>query len=437
MSIRADTRSKEVGANRRGVWRIAMLVLLYLGATALQFCFEHSEQLNHYFMTPRWIEGPLDWAGRNFNSPFAYIPRPTEARYVALVGISDGSEGPLHGPCEVREFLAKLLPAIVAARPSMVVLDVALAGDDEYDACPPEDPRTRTLVQALENAAKSTPLVIGRASLKLEDMPEERAGRLRDNGFRENDLLLRTPIQLESEEQTVAFGLVWPNEQLERVPINWPAHEADTSGAISYPSIGFVAAKIYRSTFPNGDERLNELGKQDYHPITQLLSMEAFANIPASLFLCDPTHPETSLRQCTVLQVKEASNKLRGRIVVVGFNDRSDDQWITSAGRMPGFVLQANYIESLLDARAFRPLSFGVTCLLSMLWLLLVEMPYWLFELPIWRRVSISVGVSLIVVFLARYVALVNFGLFVNLFTPSVFLVSVSILHVMAKRFEE
>ena len=101
------------------------------------------------------------------------------------------------------------------------------------------------------------------------------------------------------------------------------------------------------------------------------------------------------------------------------------------------FTLHANYIESLLDARVFRPLSFGMTCLFSLFWLLLVELPYWVLKLPIWKSVLFSVGISLLIVFLARYVALVNFGLFINLFAPSAFLVTVSVLHLLAKRFEE
>lgn len=437
MAQPATTENKEKRANRLRKFRIPALVLIYIIATALQFLFEHSEQLSDYFPVPGLIQSSITWVGGFFNSPFAYIPRPTEARYTALVSISDDLEGPLHGACEVRAFLAKLVPAIVAARPSIIVFDVALAGDNGYDACPTETQETKDLVLAFETAARSTPLVIGQASLKLENLPEERARRLRDNGFRENDLLLRKPIMLEPKPQDVAFGLVWPNQQVEKVPIDWYAHEAESSGAKPYPSLSLVAAKMYRSTFPKGNERLDRLESEQYHPISQLLREEAFALVPAISLLCDLDKDPKGWRGCSTPPTNDASNKLHGRIVVVGFSDRPDDQWETSAGRMPGYVLHANYIESLLDARAFRPLSFGMTCFVSLLWLLLVELPYWLLKLPIWKGIFFSVGISLVVVFLARYVALVNFGLFINLFTPSAFLVTVSVLHLLAKRFEE
>ncbi len=104
---------------------------------------------------------------------------------------------------------------------------------------------------------------------------------------------------------------------------------------------------------------------------------------------------------------------------------------------MPGFVLHANYVEALLDARAFRPLPFWVTCLLSVIWLLLVELPFWLLRLPLLRSILFSFGISVVVVFLARYVALVNFGLYISLLAPSAFLLAISFLHFFARRYEK
>ena len=269
--------SKERRGSRLSKVRIPILVSIYIISTALQFAFEHAEQLSDYLPVPGWMERSMGWIGGIFNSPFAYIPRPTEARYSALVSIGEDSEGPLHGACEVREFLSRLVPAIASTRPSMIVLDVALTDDNGSDTCPPEKQETQDFIHALKSAAEGTPLVIGQASVKFEDLTEDRAKRLRKNGFREGDLLLRKTIQLNPKPDNVAFGLVWPNQQIDKVPIDWSAHENEQSGAIPYPSLSFVVAKMYRSTFPRGNDRLNDLENQGYHPISHLLPEDAFA----------------------------------------------------------------------------------------------------------------------------------------------------------------
>jgi hypothetical protein len=129
--------------------------------------------------------------------------------------------------------------------------------------------------------------------------------------------------------------------------------------------------------------------------------------------------------------------KLHGRVVVVGFSDNSNDLWNTAVGRLAGYVLQANYIEALLDARTFQPLGFWLTCWLSLLWLMLVELPFWVLKNQIAKGLLFSFVSSIIILFLAKYVALVNFGLYISLFAPSVLLVAVSLLHVIAESYRE
>lgn len=417
--------------------RIAILVTFYIVATLLQFTFEHAERLTEYVHLPHRLESGFERTAAFLNTPFRYIPRPTEARYAALVSITEDSEGPLRGPCDVRAFLVQLLPAIVRARPNIVVLDVAPADDDRQDACDTKSPETMSLRAAVQAATETTPLVIGQPSSRLDDLTEERAQRLLANGFRVNDLLLRKPIQLTPKPQDLAFGLVWPNQDIEKVPIDWEVHQSETSGAEPFPSLAFAAAKLYRSTIPNGEERFEQLESKQYHPVADLLPENSFALIPAISLLCSSQPGDRDWRNCPRPTDFASQRMLHGRIVVVGFGDHHDDQWNTRRGRMPGFVLHANYIEALLDARAFRPLTFWMTCLLSLLWLLLVEVPYWIPKLSILKAISFSVLISLLVVFLVQYVALVNLGLYINLFAPSVLLLAVSVLHVLSKHFEE
>jgi CHASE2 domain-containing sensor protein len=58
------------------------------------------------------------------------------------------------------------------------------------------------------------------------------------------------------------------------------------------------------------------------------------------------------------------SKKLRsladGRVVIIGEDVTDADRHDTVVGGLPGYMLQANYIESLLDDRLIRPVPEGL-----------------------------------------------------------------------------
>ncbi len=81
-----------------------------------------------------------------------------------------------------------------------------------------------------------------------------------------------------------------------------------------------------------------------------------------------------------------------------GVSDNPHDLLNTPVGRLAGYVLQANYIEALLDARAYRPIGFWLTCGLSLLWLILVELPFWILKNQITKGLLFSIAVSIIIV---------------------------------------
>jgi hypothetical protein len=421
-------------ATKHPVWRLIALALLFLVTVPLQFVFENSETVLENVHKPGWVEQTASL----FHSRFAYIPRPLEARYVALLSISEESEGALPGPCVVRSFLLKLLVPLVATGPALIVSDIALAGDDASDTCPASAPETQDLAAKIIAAARTTPLVIGQASWGLDELPETHVAQLRKQGFGPNDLLLRMPIALKPRPKNVSFGLIRLNQDFQKVPVVWFSHQSESSGAEPRPALGLAAAEMYRSTFPNGVSRLKSLEATRYHPVTALLGESSFTVVPAIRVICDAQVANHDWRHCVAS--KGDSNitaQLHGRIVVLGFSDHANDLWNTNVGRMAGYVLHANYIEALLDARAYQPLSFWLTCLLSALWLALVEVPFWIPRLSVTKALIFSAGVSIIFLFLANYVALVNFGLYITLFVPGVLLIAVLAIHGVAERLRE
>src|SRR5205807_673579 len=95
---------------------------------------------------------------------------------------------------------------------------------------------------------------------------------------------------------------------------------------------------------------------------------------------------------------------LRHRIVVIG--DLASDMRMSVIGRVPGVILQANYIESLLDQRYFGGLGLWVTGGTSFVFLLIV---YMIFEksAKLGRALFRAVFFWLILA-LASYIALVH-----------------------------
>jgi CHASE2 domain-containing sensor protein len=70
--------------------------------------------------------------------------------------------------------------------------------------------------------------------------------------------------------------------------------------------------------------------------------------------------------------------KLRDRVAVVGQVWPGQDVHESVIGAVPGVVLQANYIESLLDQRIFKPLDPWLQLLIGAVWLLLIAAPAFL-----------------------------------------------------------
>ncbi len=415
------------------------ILLLFFGAIALQFLFEHAEEVQDHVPMPQWLRLPVERVGSWFNSPFSFIPRPTEARYTALVSISDQVEGSLPGPCPLRALVSRLLPAINNARPMMIVVDLAFPAEDSSDSCPMNAPETKTLLSSIDQVAKTTPIVLGQASTKLDEMPDALAAQLRSQGFEENELLLRKPFLQIGSAGNVSFGLIRLNVDLNKVPIVWFGHEQEQSSPKPYPTLGLVSAEVYRASFPHGIERLQNFANAGYHPVTSLLPKSDFAVVNAIDIICAHRPQNHDWAGCKGPEAGGSSEypKLHGRIVVVGVDDRPQDMWNTSSGRLPGYTVQANYVEALLDARTYRPLGFWATLALSFAWLILVELPFWLMQEKLMKGLIFSVAVSIIILFLAKYVALVNFGIFINLFAPSALLLGTSLIHVLAHRSEQ
>ena len=105
------------------------------------------------------------------------------------------------------------------------------------------------------------------------------------------------------------------------------------------------------------------------------------------------------------------------------------DRWGTYIGRVPGYVLQANYLEALLDGRAYRPVSLFYQLLISAVWFAVVELPFWFHKFSSFGALMRSFALSLLIMFVLYYLLLVNFGWYVSVAPPSALAITGRVLY--------
>jgi len=396
--------------------KLAAVAGCFVLAVGTLFVIENAELFEDLPLGKR-VHQALEHAGSLYQLKMRLVPRPLEAHYTTLVSFTRASEGAFSGPCEIRAFLARLIPRIVEMHPAMIVSDIGFARSN----CGQDAQETKDLTRELAAASQSVPIVIGRGSEALDTMPEERAEELRRKGYGEDDLIAIPTIPIPGRG-TLVEGLIRINKDVKKVPLRWYVHESEDGPLVFHDSLSLAAAKLYRSTFPDRGKRLQELGASGYHPFASFLREGDFSVTPAIRLFCNADHGAAhDWRACGAGEGDaQERRKLYGRILVLGAGDDPNDLWETGVGRLPGFMLQANYLEALLDARAYRPLSLPYQLLVAALWFGLVELPFWWHGMSTVWALALSFLVSSMVMFLLYYVFLVNFAWYVGLAPPSV-----------------
>src|ERR1039458_10133253 len=193
--------------------------IVSLVAVAAVFALENSEEMLGGFPGGEHVRDAVARFANQFQR-FSFIPRPLEARYVALLSISDASEGPLTGPCATRKFMAKLLPRLAEARPALIASDIAFTAGTSSDTCPENMPETSELLKAIRAAAATTPIVLGQAAISIEQLKHDDAEELGSRGFGIKELHLRLWVTTESQP-IAGFGLLRLKRRVDKVPLSW------------------------------------------------------------------------------------------------------------------------------------------------------------------------------------------------------------------------
>ena len=254
-------------------------------------------------------------------------PKPHFVRLVTVIPPPD--------PCDNRLLLAKLIDRIANVQPMMLVLDYSFSPHNCGE-------KTETLRNSIRSAASRAPVVFGIASSTMQEVADRHNQELKpltSAGFTSHDQAI-WPSDVPADGSATVTGLYRLDCDTRRIPTDWSVFEKRdglwTRESKRMRTIGLAAATLYDPTVEN----LPELRAEE-NPFTSFIPKERFDPIEASAILGENGN--------------SADWHLQRRIVVIG--DASQDPHNSVVGRVPGVVLQANYIESLLDDRYFTGLS--------------------------------------------------------------------------------
>jgi CHASE2 domain-containing sensor protein len=342
-------------------------------------------------------------------------PRKPAARFTTIVEI-DGDSDPdvvgLFNLCRQREFLARLVRGVARGSPALIVIDKYF----RHDACAEDDPGTVALRAAIDDVGRSTAVVVGRRiAVEARDAPLLPALLRPRPGLRLSD------------------GIVNLDPDSRRLPLQWPVRPpADEGpGAPAWrPTLAVAAARAYDSELLARSPRLARLIDHHAHPYISFLTPEKFTRLPAGGVAC--RHGAREGGDCVQRAPESELERLRHRIVIIGERSGDVDEHRSVIGLVPGYVLQANYVEALLDERYFEPAPW-LDYVLGLGIFAALELVLVVFHASAWR---IVVGIASVVAgtMLVLYLVLVHVGWYVNPLPVSALALVIQLTHLLFDR---
>jgi CHASE2 domain-containing sensor protein len=338
--------------------------------------------------------------------------RKPRVHFVKLVTLSAETE-PIYDRCEGREFTALLLERLAASSPSLIVIDRSYPPEK----CPGVP--SNELRAAIEHVSQTIPVIIGRFSQTEAELKADNDKDLlvpQKAGMKPDDQAI-TPTLLAENGTAIKYGLLRLDCDNRRIPLLWFVYQKSSPTPPkreSAPSLALAAAQI---DDPETATRLAPLLRQNQHPFTSFLPESAFKPIGGMQVVCGgPLADINKWRDCPIQDNKNFG--IRGKVLMIGERSSSEDRHDNILGpRIPGMVLQANYLESLLDDRYFTPLSRGVEIVLIVVCFVMVELIFHFSKSPHIGLLRSAAFVALL--WSVCYVLMVEGGYIVTLWIPT------------------
>jgi CHASE2 domain len=226
-------------------------------------------------------------------------------------------------------------------------------------------------------------------------------------------------MHLELNGKYFAYGLDRLNYDTRKVPIYWPTFDSAEQVGQAPRMFPTLAAAAAAATHPEltGQYPLDNKSIDVEHPYTSFIPPETWHPIAALDLICG--NHEQSWRQCQDFDLTpEQLTRLRGRVVLVGFDDPPYDIHESVVGEILGPILQANYIEALLDQRYLKPAPRIIQLIISIIWVWTIEVIYKLivntFSALFW-----AIAISVLWIAIVYYWATLQLGFYLALWPPS------------------
>jgi len=289
-------------------------------------------------------------------------------RFTSLVTLSDTSSPAgvsFLNVCSERNFLGEALKSLSHAKVKVVVID-KFFGDA---TCPKDDPGTLNLMRGVKAlCAAHITLVVGR---KVSDASHYQTPKGRVYSL--DPSLAFAPVA-----SCVTEGVVNINPDLRRVVLWWPNVQPVSGSHYAPPTLALAASLAASPSFMRNG-RLAGWTPDAPAPYVSFVRRGQFEdyNIAARDLVCSaPGSPEW--RGCEDAELSQKVRNLAdGRVVIIGEDVMGFDTHDTVVGEMPGYFLQANYIESLLDDRLIRPVPEYLNVLAGFMFFAAFEYVAW------------------------------------------------------------
>lgn len=335
-------------ARHRRVRRLGRFLVVACVAYALDLLVDSQLQYGSPTDGP-WLTKTLFGAAGVYHRLVTWGPRQPAPKFTALLEIRPERGNQVRNqavinPCASREFLGHLFTKLSRYHPSAVVLDASFNPDSCLDA-----KANDKLIAGLQSLCDDDVAVV--VGVQAEIQADE---RLRGT----------TPLLKPSYPFIKALKNCRAEEALLNIDVDHrrvllqSRVQRDPSVPADLPTFAYSAVRILGGEQALGKRVRSALGNLNEPPYVSFLHPAEFQTgvIDAWTFLCGQRQggPDFKFETCVEdPAATDVARRVRGQIVVVGYIDE-DDRIDTVAGKQPGYLLQANYIESLRDDRIFR-----------------------------------------------------------------------------------
>jgi CHASE2 domain-containing sensor protein len=395
----------------------SLILLLILGPLLLELASDNLEAFNvasnkawaRFFQGAFWYQTVVKAGSRK--------PRDHYVRLVTLVRTREPDEI-FDDMCKQRLFMAKLLAKIESARPAVIVIDKFYS---PYSCRDPENEGNKRLLGSLRGS--DVPIIIGlRTSDSNELDVQTPLSSSEKDAMRKASLVLEPSLRFNAGAN-VMYGLIRANRDTRRIPLGWEVFDdraSLTAGTPPHvlPTVARLAAEQFDPTIFS-QSKLAGLLLRNAHPFASFLTESEIPTFTAIGLVCDPASPRPA-RWEDCRAGGSGNDLLRNHIVVIG-NRTIDDFQASVIGTVPGAVLQANYIEALLDDRYFAPVNFWVAIIANSLLVLLIILLFYKAILPGTLPTDVALAGSFIGILLAWilvYVIALQFGYYLVIWFP-------------------